>query len=246
MNTPESADIDIIFSAFDAADSFDIRRKLTTRLYLNPKSWHEVRSADGGTLLHAAASLGDLSILDLLINKGFAPDAWNNQLDTALHLTNDTACAIVLLKATKGMLALESNLEGDLPLHIHLRRADLDIVQLLLNTSTSASQVMRRNACGETPLFAAALSHPASILPILMLGADPRILDKTGKTAAHYCKDAQSIKILNAFCSHLTRCDEISREQAINNVATERSSSLAKIAKEFLTSYTTTPGHKPP
>lgn len=232
-NTPEQAEVEETFAVL-SRDRGTVHRALITRLYLNPKAWFEARNSQGETLLLAAIREGHGEAVSLLLKKGFPPDAWNNHLETGLHLADSTTVCSLLLSKTRHALALESDEKGDLPLHVHLRRGNADVVKMLLDSPLADAQILRRNAKGQTPLFDAAAHSWGAVLPLLLMGADPRITDKTDQRPEVFTTDAKTRKKLQAFCAHFDRCDESSREEAMAENAARKSALLAQRAKDFV------------
>lgn len=230
---PDQRDIDSAFEVF-SEDRSTVHRRLTTLLYIRHQKWHDVRGPGGDSMLLAASRQGHSEAVTLLLQKGFAADAWNDQLDTALHLAQDTTTAGPLMSATSDRLALEANAAGELPLHTHLRDCRSDVVQLLMASSTVEAQIVRPNRRLETPIFQAAQHAPEFVLPMILAGADPRKANVDGQVAADLCGDPKATKILRAFSSHLTRCDEAARQRAMDGQAAQAILSLAQQAKAFL------------
>lgn len=229
----DQRDIDDTFAIFEK-DQGTVHRHLISRLYLRPRDWHDVHDPDGDTLLIAAARQGHDTAVDLLLKRNFPAESWNNRLETALHITGSAITASLLIGKTNSRLALEANIDGDLPLHIHLREGNVEIAKVLLADPTADAQIMRKNVKGETPLFEAARHQPERVLGMLLLGADPRVRNKEGASAADVTRDKPTARKLEAFCSHLDRCDEALREQALADREAQRKVNLAQQAKIFL------------
>lgn len=236
MSALDPSDIRDAFAVFNEDES-RAHRMLVARLYHRPQAWHDAQGPHGDTLLLAAVRHGHDASVDLLLKKKFAPDAWNDNLDTALHLLRTEISANLLVGAQRGQLALEANADGDLPLHVHLRAGNKSISEKLLDLPTSEAQVIRRNRNNETVLFDAARSQPDLIVKLILAGADPRIQNNDGKVAADFCTDPKGLKTLTAYAAHYNVCDEDARLKAIDEVESKRALSLAQRAREFLVTH---------
>lgn len=233
MSKPDPTEVRDAFAVFDEEES-RAHRALVARLYHRPQAWHDVQGPYGDTLLLAAVRHGHDASVDLLLKKKFAPDAWNDRLDTVLHLVTTEISANMLVGAQRGQLALEPNIDGDLPLHVHLRAGRKDISEKLLKLPTAEGQVVRPNHNNETVLFDAARGQPDLIIQLILHGADPRVQNKEGKVAADYCSDAKALRTLKAYAAHYDACDADARTAAINEVEAKRVLTLAQRAREFL------------
>lgn len=227
-----------------ATDSPRLRHLLATRLYVRPEQWFDIRNEAGDTLLLAAARHGLGGVVEMLVSKGFSADAWNSRIQTALHLAKDPDITRNVIRASTSRiaLALEADASGDLPLHVQLRRGDVETAKCLLNCANATAQVLRPNAQGETPLFEASRSLPQLVVPLLLLGADPRIRNAHGQAPVELCRDKDVQAKLRAFSAHLDRQDEYLRQQAQSasddKLRSRRTLSLAQQARQFLGSTT--------
>lgn len=230
---PEPAEVEETFAVL-GQDRGTVHRQLITRLYLDPKAWYQVKGEHGDNLLLAAIRKNHVEAVSLLLKKGFPADAWNDRLETGLHLTESPVVCGLLLARTNHSLALEANEAGDLPLHTHIRRGNTQVVQMLLASPFADAQILRRNAKRQTPLFDAAARNWECVLQMLLMGADPRLVDSEGRKPEDCTSDEKTRKKLQAFCAHFDRCDEAMKDQALNVQAAQKSASLAQRARQLI------------
>lgn len=230
--SPDEAEIAEAFAVFSQDDS-SVHRKLTTLLYLSPQRWHNIKNAEGDTLLLAAVRSNKVQAVSVLLKKGFSPDAWNNELQTGLHLSKSPVISQMLLSKSP-RLEMEADINGDLPLHLALRSNNEPVVKFLLQHESGDAQVLRRNALGQTPLFEAAATSWKAVLQLLLMGSDPRLVDRDGLLPKDYCNDPAAVKKMNAFSAHFDRCDEAAKTDALDENSKIRNFSLGQRAKQFL------------
>jgi cytohesin len=129
-------------------------------------------NGDGQRPLHAAASNGKTSLVQLLINHGADVNATDNNGYTPLHsaATADALPAAKLLLASKVEVNAR-NKSGDTPLHSAAQQGNADVVSLLLDSGAAVDGTNHNN---DTPLLLAVANGRAEATRILLTHkADP-------------------------------------------------------------------------
>ncbi len=121
------------------------------------------RDADGNLPIHMAARTGALDLIQLYEKLDVPLDAVNREMDTLLHM------------ASSAPIVMERNVAV--------------VAYLIENTDA----VHAENGLGQTPLHVAAASNcmkPDIVALLLKAGADPKAVDKSGKTPLDLAKSA--------------------------------------------------------
>ncbi|WP_422410919.1 MULTISPECIES: ankyrin repeat domain-containing protein [unclassified Endozoicomonas] len=127
----------------------------------------------GNTLLHVAATQGDASTLEALLNAGADIEILNNQQHSPLHLAiiNNYPEAVKLLIESPARISErlriinQEDSQGNTPLHLAVLARNTKVVTLLL--SNGASQE-RSNNYGFTPLYLAAINGTQDAIKVLL------------------------------------------------------------------------------
>lgn len=125
-----------------------------------------VRRQDGNALLTAARD-GNTKVAYELLSKGHAPGTCDNDGMTALHYAHSLETAQVLFDF--GADVNESDIAGNMPLHVAVTRGARDIIEFLLSCAASIDEP---NGDGDTPLHLAAwMGHRDCVECLLQRGA---------------------------------------------------------------------------
>jgi ankyrin repeat protein len=139
---------------------------------------------EGVTALHIAALSKDISLVQLLLERGAGMKAKGRFGETALHIAAENGnTAVVQLLLDRGANIEARNDDGETPLHAAARFKYKVIVQLLLDRGAN---IEARNDDGETPLhLAAKLGSKAVVHLLLDEGANIEAKNKFGETTLH-------------------------------------------------------------
>lgn len=136
------------------------------------------------TLLHFAAGIGSLGIVNAFLEHGAKADAPDDYGWTPLH----EACAQGHAEIVARFIATHANLEAvskkhETALHLAARHEVEPVVKLLLE---AGANLEARNDRGETPLHAATAIGNRSIMQLLLeAGADVNARNLAGETPLH-------------------------------------------------------------
>jgi len=136
------------------------------------------------TLLHFAAGIGSLGIVNAFLEHGAKADAPDDYGWTPLH----EACVQGHAEIVARFIATHANLEGvskkhETPLHLAASHEVEPVVKLLLE---AGANIEARNDHGETPLHGAAAIGNRSIMQLLLeAGADVNARNLAGETPLH-------------------------------------------------------------
>lgn len=147
-----------------------------------------------GSLLHSAASAGDIDLVRLLVNSHADINIKDAQRGTPLHRTSlpyAYAIAELLIENGADVNAFDEN--GDTPIHDVARYSSLNLLKLLIE---NGANVNARNHRFDTPLHCAAgkLSSGAFAIrtdaepiinELIIQGADVNAVNAKGKTPLH-------------------------------------------------------------
>ncbi len=171
--------------------------------------------ARGETLLQTAAAEGKLAVVKLLLNNGAAVDGLQQPGLTALHYAAGNGHkAIVDLLLSKGAKPGAESGGGVTPLHLAARKGYESVAKALLaagapvNAKATAND-QRDNPgstltypiiwAGQTPLHLAASAGYAGLVELLLAkGADPSVVDSSGRTALSYAVEKHSQPVVQA------------------------------------------------
>jgi len=107
------------------------------------------RDREGNTVMHHAAAMGQVQMLDFLLYAGAAVDAANDAGRTALHLFagrgSYEACRLLV---ERGAAVDARDGKGNTALHVAAERGDFELCEYFLFLGASA---VRTNADGRTP-----------------------------------------------------------------------------------------------
>ncbi len=120
----------------------------------------------GYTALHFAASVGNVEIVQLLINSGSDINAQSTHYETPLHLAS--ACGnteIVHILLTRGAKIIAKDIVGDTPLHYAAGSGNIEIVKLLRD---SGADIHAKNTLGHKPLQSAYLYQKTDVAGYLV------------------------------------------------------------------------------
>ncbi|MDR0409740.1 MAG: ankyrin repeat domain-containing protein [Spirochaetaceae bacterium] len=139
-----------------------------TYFLLDNRADPNIKNTAGDTPLHETARIGDLEIMNALIEHGANVNIQDGQGNTAMHI----AIPVDVHKAAFELLLSHNanpNLRdrrGDSPLHIVIAlNRDADIIETLLR---SGADVTMHNIEGKTPLYMAVEENRLSLLPPLL------------------------------------------------------------------------------
>ncbi len=114
------------------------------------------KSADGLTLLHAAARCFHPEVAEFLLARGAEIEARTNKGFTPLHYAAQGSCQTARLLLSRKANVKAKSEGGETPLHLAARTGAVDMVTLLI---AHGADVNARSNDGETPLFAAILTN---------------------------------------------------------------------------------------
>lgn len=142
--------------------------------------------ATGSTALHMAAVSQSLAVVQLLLERGFPKQVYDNAKRSPLYVAVDAASRGADLSVIKYFLASKMyspNTQpstGLPPLHVALARGNLELVQVLLDTEgCDVNLVDSRN--GSCPLHVAvALGSVDAVRLLLAAGASSNIANSSG------------------------------------------------------------------
>jgi ankyrin repeat protein len=138
---------------------FDLAKSLLE----NGADPHEINNLNR-TSFHAAAQVGCVPIMVLLMNQGVDPTPQDLFGCTALHLA---ACA-GRTEAVRWLLKNVTFIEkgpGDTPLHMAANNGHLEVVRLLLRAKVDVNAM---NSFGETPLYQATRNQYKAVAKLLL------------------------------------------------------------------------------
>ncbi|HOY67916.1 MAG TPA: ankyrin repeat domain-containing protein [Candidatus Ozemobacteraceae bacterium] len=143
-----------------------------------------LRNYQDETLLHFAAGVGSLEIVDELMRLGAQPDLPDEFGWTPIH----EACAHGHAEIVARFIDVKANIEGiskkhETALHLAVRNGFVEIVKLLLDAGANREA---RNDSGETPLHLAARDGNQAVMKLLLEGkADVNARSLAGETPLH-------------------------------------------------------------
>eukprot|EP00033_Pygsuia_biforma_P002020 GCRY01002246.1.p1 GENE.GCRY01002246.1~~GCRY01002246.1.p1 ORF type:complete len:160 (+),score=19.31 GCRY01002246.1:174-653(+) len=140
--------------------------------------------------LHKAASLGDVDLIDKLIEEGNPVVCTNEMKSTPLHHAAAHGFVPIAERLLKQLSTEEitnfvnlQTISGNSALHLSCRFGQLDFVNLLLKTP--GIKVNLQDTEGKTPLHLASFyGHTLCVRTLLKAGADRTITENDGKTPA--------------------------------------------------------------
>ncbi|CAK8999561.1 unnamed protein product [Durusdinium trenchii] len=162
---------------FDLEDDMMLKVPMDLQLVLLPFCSSSDKDID---ILVAAASLGDVEIVEKLLQRPQDPDGHNGDFDSPLHLAAENGHAEVVqllleAEASVDLLAWQ----GEPPLCLASRRGHVDIVRLLLEGSAETDG----HDAFVTPLWAACEEGRLEVARLLLEAeADPNLPNDSGAT----------------------------------------------------------------
>jgi len=145
-----------------------------------------------------AAAFGDVHALEQALEAApealneYSPDGW-----TLLHLAagfGTPATVELLLKRGAKVRACSNNAQRNEPLHAALALSrDPETIRLLLEAGALSDA---RQTGGFTPIFSAAAANRRDLCELLLAhGANPRLTNDFGQTAASYARERSHIEL---------------------------------------------------
>ena len=237
-------DLGQVQEAFDAITSGKARA-LISLLYLNASAFHNKKNPNGsgGTLVHAAVDMNELSCLDLLIKKQFSVLETDDEGRTALHLARTPQATLMILQAAKEharTMLLEQDFYGNLPHHRLAQSGHTQALTCLLRAvPNSPALMMRPNAKGDTVMHELARYAPELIPSVLSISMDVRVKNQAGQTAHDLCiTDTKSRTFLGAHMAIRNEAEANARETLLRHASATDSIKAAEKAKEFVSRET--------
>jgi ankyrin repeat protein len=148
---------------------------------------HKILDKQGSTLLHLAAEVGDITLINYLVD-----DA-----KLALEINDKKGLTVLQTAVMRGQLSIVHALiqrgandkildkSGSTLLHLATEVGDIALINYLIDEAKLAVNAQDKE--GVTPLYKALYSNNLKIVNILLAkGADGTIKDKEGKTALHW------------------------------------------------------------
>merc|ERR1719188_1760723 len=164
----------------------------------------DIKTGNGTTPFHVAASRGHVSLMEYLIEKGAKKDAAMRSGATAVHCaaeSGNVAAVEFLLDKKQGLDANAKRGDGSTALHTAALRGDVATMRLLLRLGAAATEAVKflleekhvkdinqAKAGGETIVHQAARSGQVDFLEFLVgvdIGANVRATREDGATALH-------------------------------------------------------------
>lgn len=233
----DSDKVKSLFELFDQNEnSVKIKHSIAVNFYMGSAPWHHLKDDSGKNLLLKSIVINRPEITELLLSHGFDPNSWDKELKTGLHYANSPEIAMVLLQKSGIVSLMDSDKNGNLPLHEKLTDGNQKVAQCYLNFRNSPAQVSRSNKNGDTALHLAAQYSPELVTQILLRGADPRKENHEGKSPVDLCKSTSMRNLLEAFVKSLDAQDDALRDAALNDQQNKRQVDLAEQARTFLKS----------
>jgi len=167
------------------------------RLRANPSLAHE-RYKGGRTLLHDAASAGDLGLVEQLLDMG----AGQTNDDRALYCVGNECSAPgasrivhVLLQRSAVRVNAAHGVKRCTALHMAARRGNVEVIEALLD---GGADIEARDSAGDTPLRRAVNCNKVEAAKLLLArGADPYSKGSRALTPAHAARSSQMVQIFN-------------------------------------------------
>jgi hemoglobin len=175
--------------------------ELTDHLEQDPALVHQ-QTADGSTLLHAAAGDWDIDRVALLLEKGAAVDRGYTPLCNVANRyverterTSEVGKLVTEILIRHGAdVNTARGPESQTPLHMAARRGNIAVARVLLN---SGAALEARDKKGETPLRRAVnCGHPEFVSLLLAHGADVNTRAKQGRTPLQAARRADMLALL--------------------------------------------------
>jgi ankyrin repeat protein len=159
------------------------------------------------TLLHSAASYGDVAAMDYLLLHGVDTNAVSSDGMTALSQAAGTGSVVAVQHLLQRGAEAASG-----TLHFAVNTGQLAVVQLLLRHGLSATTCIAED--GTTPLMAACATGNTAIAQLLLQhGADARAVRHCGDTALHaavsLCCDRSESALRNEAASLLQHIKQV-------------------------------------
>lgn len=156
-----------------------------------------------GTLLHAAAALGHLTVVEFLLNSGMDINARTvantNGYTTPLALAAEGGHrAMVELLIDKGANPEATNLDGNTALHLATEKGYRSVVESL---AAKGASLQAQNKAGKTPLFFAMKNQPMMEY-LLAKGADVNAKTKAGWTPLFEAVHSGSTEAVRTLLQH--------------------------------------------
>ena len=135
-----------------------------------------VQDERGMTLLHHAAEVGHIGLVNALIEAGAEVNAQNDRDQTPLHIAAENSIDVVNALIAAGAEVNAQNDRDQTPLHIAAENSHIDVVNALI---AAGAEVNALNYQGRTPLHMAAKNNNVKIIKTLVAAeADPNIQDR--------------------------------------------------------------------
>lgn len=149
------------------------------------------------TPLHAAILNSSMECFHLLLDSGANPLLKDNYGSTVLHIAAAEGameeCKKLLAHPHAKILVTEPDNHGDSPLHYAASRAQIDAIQLLID---SGCDVNAKNVKNATPLhYAAKVNELKAVKTLIFNGAAINFVDDTGRTFLDYMRNAEHVRM---------------------------------------------------
>ncbi|KAL3714915.1 hypothetical protein ACJRO7_006766 [Eucalyptus globulus] len=161
-----------------------------------PKLLH-VRDEDGGTPMHAAASVGNGRVIGLLLEKcPYLALQTDNNGSYPIHIACEAGhlWTMILLNDTWPDLAEIKNKKGQNILHIAAKAGDIDAVRLLEHRTKFGKLINSKDADGNTPLHLASMHIHSKVMQLLAEGEgiDLKLKNNDGSTALDVAMESRN------------------------------------------------------
>jgi len=165
----------------------------------------------GRTLLHDAAAVGNLAVVELLLSLGTDPNSQDGGGHTPLYsVGNECAVAgggmvVFALVRAGGAVDANAGVKNCTALHMAARRGNEEVAQALLDCGAN---IEARDSVGETPLRRAVNCDKVRVASLLLAkGADVRCVGSKGLTPLLAARSAGMKHLLQRYASGDTTID---------------------------------------
>lgn len=214
----------------DADGTIDIASRI------RESSVEEIRYSDEGgrTPLYEACKIGNLRLVQLLLDRGAPINAATERLYTALHIASLNGFAdLVAVLVLRGACVDSVDHDGETPIFHAIRTLNPKCVEILLSAGASLTA---HDNYGRAPLhIAASVGDPDVLYLLHRWGANAHPVDADGDTPLHYAVASNHDECVRALVS-LGGGVEIANEEGATAVHIAASRNCADVLRILLES----------